>query len=146
MNEFPNLLDLASLSMPLTKEQRNVLMQEVDWHGASDGALFFPVLDPSVSDEELIREVDACRKRNPILLQEFRPKDYSTWVGKSPTTRSEPSTKELPHLPLNELQRRQLFEEILRHASNVGAALVPRCESDEELISEARRVRQPRWY
>lgn len=89
MNEFPHLLDLASLSVPLAKEQRSALMQEVDWHGASDGALLFPVLAPSVSDEELIRQVGACRKCNPTLSQGFRPKDYSTWVGKSSTTQSE---------------------------------------------------------
>lgn len=45
-------------------------------------------------------------------------------------------------LPLTELQRRELFTEVYRHAAGVGAALVPICETDEELIEEVKRVRQ----
>ena len=106
-------LDLASLSLPLTQEQRDALMLEVDLHGALCGAAFLPVLSPEISDEELIRNVEACR--NP-----------------EPSAGGEQPTGDLPQPPLTELQRQQLFGEVYRHAAMSGAASVPMHESDED--------------
>lgn len=135
-------LDLASLSLPLTQEQRDALMLEVDLHGALCGAAFLPVLSPEISDEELIRNVEACRNPEPSAWQELELLYRLTSLGTGPNAGGGQPTGDLPQPPLTELQRQQLFGEVYRHAAMTGAALVPVHESDEDLIAEVKRVRQ----
>ncbi|MCM5682180.1 hypothetical protein M8A51_21845 [Schlegelella sp. S2-27] len=135
-------LDLASLSLPLTQEQRDALMLEVDLHGALCGAAFLPVLSPETSDEELIRNVEACRNAEPSARQELELLFGLTSLGMGRNAGGEQPAGDLPHPPLSKLQRQQLFGEVYCHAAMTGAASVPLHESDEDLIAEVKRVRQ----
>jgi hypothetical protein len=146
MNE--HLLDLDRLSLPLAAEQRELLAQEVDWFRAMAGALLFPGVDSSVSDEELLGMVRECRKHAaPGAMDGFAPRTRAVWLDWAKQGQGERPTKEqvLPQTPLTSAQREGRLLEIYQNEAAGGAsALGPLGLSDAELIAQTERVRQHR--